>query len=69
MNEERSSLGSKKKFLYLDKFEKFKEENTVWALSTNERFAKLKDRIDNLVWICIVSVVLSMVACLISVTH
>jgi hypothetical protein len=40
------SSGFKKKYLYLDKFEKYKEEQNVWRLSTNDKLADLKKRVN-----------------------
>jgi hypothetical protein len=67
-NEKDGSSGfKKKKYLYLDKFEKYKEEQNVWGLSTNERLKKLKDRADAAIWYILIGCVLSVGAILISV--
>jgi hypothetical protein len=66
-NEKDGSSGFRKKYLYLDKFEKYKEEQTVWGLSTNDRLKKLKERADNAVWYILIACCLSMAALLVSV--
>lgn len=66
---EGSSGWPKKKYLYLDKFERHVSDDQTWKTNASKAFKGLKDKVDNLVWVIVFSAALSMVALLISVMH
>jgi hypothetical protein len=68
-NEKDGNSGFRKKYLYLDKFTTHQEDDRVWKLSTNDRLKKLKDRVDNTLWLVLVACCLSVAALLVSVMH
>ena len=57
----------KKKFLYMDKFIKHQEEDKTWKDSTVKAFKGLKDKVDGLVWIILISSCIAMAALLLTV--
>lgn len=66
---EGTSKWPKKKYLYLDKFERHVSEDSAWKTTVSTGFKKLKDKVDNLVWIVLIGACLSMAALLVSVMH
>lgn len=59
----------KKKYLYLDKFERHVEDDSKWKSETAKGFKKLKAKVDSLLWVALIGACLSMAALLVSVMH
>lgn len=60
-------MEGKKKYLYMDRFEKHQTEDAEWKKNATSTFKGFKDKVDSLVWIVVVSCCLAMAALLVSV--
>lgn len=66
-NEKEGNSGSRKKFLYLDKFITHVTGDEDWKKKTTISLTKLKDKVDNFIWIALLGCCLGLAALLISV--
>lgn len=71
MSQEKESTSNwlKKKYLYLDKFERYVEDDQKWKKNAFEGFKDLKNKVNSLVWVIILSCCLAAAALLVSVIH
>lgn len=60
-------MDGKKKYLYMDRFERHQAEDADWKSKTAKAFKGLKDKVDSLVWIVVIGCCLSMAALLVSI--